>query len=310
MRSKHIKVLISALCLICLTVLLGVAAACGGEPAALSYTGQTLAAGTVGEAYTASVATASGAAEGAEITYALKDGSTLPAGLTLSAAGEISGTPTASADGHKFTVVASSEGATSAEAEFTLTVSAAPVVAEGFVMEAEYADFSSAQTSAGSFSPLPFGSSDAASNGYYVKDLGHSGCTIIFRFTSDAADSTAVMTYRVRSCVSAPGTLSSDWFRISVNGTVQSYSSESLPTGGPDAAFVEFTLPVSVRSGENTITFALGDVTSNALQLNGDVAMPHFDYVSLDSSAELSWQTRSQNIDLQNGAIGVDVPVD
>ena len=132
MRSKHIKVLISALCLICLTVLLGVAASCG-EPAALSYTGQTLAAGTVGEAYTASVATASGAAERAEITYALKDGSTLPAGLTLSAAGEISGTPTASADGHKFTVVASSEGATSAEAEFTLTVSAAPVVAEGFV---------------------------------------------------------------------------------------------------------------------------------------------------------------------------------
>ena len=305
MRSKHIKVLISTLCLICLTVLLGVAAACGGEPAALSYTGQTLTAGTVGEDYTASVATASGAAEGAEITYALKDGSTLPAGLTLSAAGEISGTPTASADGHKFTVVASSDGATSAEAEFTLTVSAAPVEIDGYVMEAEYADLSDALTSAGSYSPMPFRSSDMASNGMYLADLGHPDCTITFQFTTTAADSAAVLTYRIRSCVSAPATLNSDWFRITVNGTAVAYSAESLPTGGDSAAFLEFSVPVTLISGQNTISFSLTDATTG-LQLNGDTAMPHFDCISVDSSATVSWTPRTQNPDI---GVGVEVPV-
>lgn len=95
------------------------------DPVRLSYTATALADATEGVAYTASVATATGA-EG--IQYALKSGSTLPSGLTLSAAGTISGTPTAAAESAKFTVTASAEGAESADAQFTLTVREAPAV--------------------------------------------------------------------------------------------------------------------------------------------------------------------------------------
>ncbi len=67
------------------TFTIGVAA-----PPAITFTTTTLAGGTVGTAYSASVA-ATGGAGG--LTYALGSG-TLPAGLTLSSAGAISGTPT------------------------------------------------------------------------------------------------------------------------------------------------------------------------------------------------------------------------
>lgn len=90
------------------------------EEVKLTYTGSTLADGQVGVAYSASVATAEGADS---ITYALKNGATLPEGLTFGD-GAISGTPSKAADAHKFTVVATA-GDKSAEAEFTLTVKAA-----------------------------------------------------------------------------------------------------------------------------------------------------------------------------------------
>ncbi len=100
-------------------------AACGGTK--ISYSGSSLADGQVGVEYTASVATATGA-DG--ITYALKDGDSLPAGLTLSSAGAISGVPTTAADAKSFTVVASTEGA-SAEASFSIKIKEADFAYEG-----------------------------------------------------------------------------------------------------------------------------------------------------------------------------------
>ena len=97
------------------------------EPVKLSYTATDLADATAGVAYSASVATATGAEN---ITYALKAGSSLPKGLTLSEAGSISGTPEAAVEAAKFTVTASAAGAESADAQFTLTVKEAPVVPE------------------------------------------------------------------------------------------------------------------------------------------------------------------------------------
>ena len=113
-------------------------AACGTK---LAYTGSTLANGSVGVAYTASVATATGA-EG--ITYALKDGSSLPAGLALSESGAISGTPTEVANAAKFTVVATADG-NSVEAEFTITIEKTAMTYEGGTVTAtinEAADLS------------------------------------------------------------------------------------------------------------------------------------------------------------------------
>jgi beta-glucosidase len=89
---------------------------------ALTYSGAGLATGVNGTAYTASAATATG---GSAVIYALKEGSALPAGLTLNADGSITGTPTAEGT-FLFTVVATSSDAGATETTFALTVVAKP----------------------------------------------------------------------------------------------------------------------------------------------------------------------------------------
>ena len=88
----------------------------GGE---LSYAGSTLREGTVNKAYLASVNTATGSDK---ITYKLKAGETLPGGLVLSEAGEISGTPTEECESKSFVVLASAAGCKDAEATFSITI--------------------------------------------------------------------------------------------------------------------------------------------------------------------------------------------
>ncbi len=95
------------------------------EKGLIAYTGKTLAEAIQDEPYVQSVASAAGVTGN---TYAAKD--TLPAGLTLSATGEISGVPTESVENASFTVVASASGADPKEATFTLTI-AEPTAKEG-----------------------------------------------------------------------------------------------------------------------------------------------------------------------------------
>ncbi len=59
------------------------------------------------------------------LTYELKDGCTLPEGLTLTPGGYITGTPTETVTAHKFTVVTVSKYSESQEAEFEITVALA-----------------------------------------------------------------------------------------------------------------------------------------------------------------------------------------
>lgn len=88
-----------------------------GENASLSYTDGTLNAGRVGAAYTASVATATGAGN---ITYTATG---LPSGVMLNADGTLTGTPAPSAVGnYTVTVTASAQGFQSVTAEFTLQI--------------------------------------------------------------------------------------------------------------------------------------------------------------------------------------------
>ena len=84
----------------------------------LNYTSTELTSGKEGQEYSSSVDTAQGAGT---INYALKEGSSLPAGLTLSANGQISGTPT-KAGVYTFSVVASADGKAGDETTFTLYV--------------------------------------------------------------------------------------------------------------------------------------------------------------------------------------------
>lgn len=85
----------------------------------LVYGGGVLAGGTTGEPYSQSVATATGMTE---VVYAVKEGTALPAGLTLSGDGVLSGIPTEAGEA-TVAVTASADGCESVEAVFTLTLS-------------------------------------------------------------------------------------------------------------------------------------------------------------------------------------------
>ncbi|WP_171904895.1 Ig domain-containing protein, partial [Hoeflea olei] len=89
----------------------------------LSPAAGALNAGQVGTAYTQTI-TASGGT--APYSYAVTSGS-LPAGLTLSTGGVLSGTPTTAASA-SFTVTATDANNDTGDAAYTLQVNAAPVV--------------------------------------------------------------------------------------------------------------------------------------------------------------------------------------
>lgn len=84
----------------------------------LKYNRTDLTYGKQGETYSAKIDTAQGAGE---ITYALKEGNSLPKGLTLKADGTIEGTPSECGT-FTFSVISSSEGKVSDEMEFTLFI--------------------------------------------------------------------------------------------------------------------------------------------------------------------------------------------
>ncbi len=84
----------------------------------LSFNDTTLPNARTGESYSARVDTAQGAGE---IKYALKEGSTLPEGLTLSESGILSGTPAKTGD-YSFTIVATADGKVGDEITLTLHI--------------------------------------------------------------------------------------------------------------------------------------------------------------------------------------------
>ncbi len=106
-------------------------AGCGGgggksttSPSTLTVTTTSLAAGTVGASYSATLAASGGTSP---YTWSIASGGgTLPAGLSLSAGGVISGTPTVASSGKITFQVADSEATPqTATASLTLTVNAA-----------------------------------------------------------------------------------------------------------------------------------------------------------------------------------------
>ncbi|WP_082458604.1 putative Ig domain-containing protein [Pedobacter sp. Leaf216] len=92
------------------------------------FNGATLINATPGFAYAKQLDAATGGTAG--YTYALAAGSTLPAGLTLSATGAITGTPTV-ANAYTFSVVATDAKGCKATATYSLTVTAALVLTPG-----------------------------------------------------------------------------------------------------------------------------------------------------------------------------------
>ncbi|MFF5383553.1 putative Ig domain-containing protein [Pedobacter suwonensis] len=92
------------------------------------FNGATLTNATPGFAYSKQLDAATGGTAG--YTYALAPGSTLPAGLSLSSVGAITGTPTV-ANTYSFSVVATDAKGCKATATYNLTVTAALVLTPG-----------------------------------------------------------------------------------------------------------------------------------------------------------------------------------
>lgn len=124
--KEHIKKILIPIFVCALCLILAFPFFMSGCGTSITYSGSTLINGQVGAEYTAYVGTATGADE---ITYALKEGSILPAGLTIDADGFVVGIPEAKAEALSFTVVATADGA-SAEADFTITIGEGAIVYE------------------------------------------------------------------------------------------------------------------------------------------------------------------------------------
>ncbi len=91
--------------------------------AGVTITAATLPTGYVGSAYPSTQLEATGGS-GTYSTWTLATGSALPAGLTLSTSGAISGTPTGSASSTSFTVRVTDSASNTATASFSITVAA------------------------------------------------------------------------------------------------------------------------------------------------------------------------------------------
>ena len=91
--------------------------------AGVTITAATLPIGYAGSVYTSTQVAATGGS-GTYTTWALANGSSLPAGLSLSTAGAISGTPSGSAGATSFTVKVTDSASNTATASFSITIMA------------------------------------------------------------------------------------------------------------------------------------------------------------------------------------------
>lgn len=270
--------------------------ACGngdnpGNSKAVSYEGAALSDGMVGVAYTASVATATGA-DG--IAYALKEGSALPAGLSLSG-GSVSGNPTAAGE-FTFTITASAAGATSADAAFTVTIAARQAGMKEYIMEAEFIDLLEKYGSGWSNTSREYDmviKDAAASNGYYLAFLTTPDMEFTWSFDSDA-DGTGAVAFSMVSEYGPQIALTGVTFKI--NGTVTPYPpftiNGPLPAA-PSTDFVEyfFSTNFPIRAGANTVSLLIR--TNDWFP--GRNGGPTVDYMKIISELDLTFNQHVQD---------------
>lgn len=139
------------------------------ESGSIEYSATALPAGKTGEPYLQDIGTATGMPE---ITYTLKEGSSLPAGLTVSESGELSGIPTEVTEGTNFTVIATASGCDPAEATFSIVIEQGEQVDEdlGYIV---FEDFT-----------LPDATVGEAYNQSVRMAYGVPGITYSFRFSA------------------------------------------------------------------------------------------------------------------------------
>lgn len=282
-----------------LVLSLAVFGACGkteqSEENEIRFTASALADAVVGTAYSASVATATGASG---IEYALKSGSALPKGLALSKSGMISGTPTVAVENAKFTVMASADGAKSAEAEFSLTVSEVPVVFDKtYKMEAEWTysgdDIPNAEFAKNKNNASGKGFVDFKAD--LIDDETDDVSSVVFEFRA-IQESEAELT--VCLGLNEGATTIDKVYTINVNGQEIFFDKEVPECDGANwYDWTELDLGViGLREGKNTIEI-----------IGGDPALC-LDYISLRVPAEQTL-TMYDCTDVYDGK-EVDVPIE
>ena len=113
------------------------------NPAVSVTTGTTLPTGYVGTSYSQTLAATGGSGTG--YSWAVASGSTLPGGLSLSAAGVLSGTPT-TAGTPSFTVTVTDSAQNTASATFTITTKAGVSITTGTTLPTGYVGVNYSQT--------------------------------------------------------------------------------------------------------------------------------------------------------------------
>jgi hypothetical protein len=196
-------------------------------------TASPLPAGDVGTGYSQTF-TASGGA--APLTWSITAG-TLPAGLTLSAAGVLSGTPTASGTSNFTVKVADSAGASTTKA-FALTINAALSITTGALPAGDVGTaYSKSLTATGGTAPITWSlSAGSLPNGLTLSAAGTiSGtptATGTFNFTTKATDAAGAALTKALSIVinAAPSITTASPLDSGVVGTA--YSQTFTVSGG------------------------------------------------------------------------------
>lgn len=216
-----------------------------GYPAMSITTASPLAAGYVNGNYSQSLAATGGSNNAANYTWSISGGTSLPAGLSLSSAGVISGKPTGAPGTTVFTAqVSDSVSGLSTTKSFSITVNAGVSITTGSSLATGYT---------GSNYSVSLNASGGTGTGYiWTVTSGSSlpaGLTLSSAgLLSGQPTAAAANSFNITVTDSAANT-ANQTFSLTVNAGVSITSSNTLPKGYQGAAYPGATLTASGGSG-------------------------------------------------------------
>jgi hypothetical protein len=266
----------------------------------ISYQGSTLVSGTVGVAYSANIATATGASG---IYYSLKSGSELPNGLAL-VGGTISGTPTTAGTTQVVIIADAVNSIAPVEATFSIEIEVEITGPQTYIFEAEYVDltdvwgsgWSNTQTEWGMV--MGDGETTPTSNGFYVAYFVPPAGILKFPFTSNAAG-TGKLSFSMVSeyakefyGVGLAMLLQPSIMTFKINGVeITDYSVLIRAENNPTMDFDEYVFmeEFDILEGENIIEISMSE--PNDYFPNRTGGGPNVDYMKIESELNLVMDT-------------------
>jgi putative Ig domain-containing protein len=207
----------------------------------LKVTAATLPTGYVGSTYTATTLQATGGSSSG-YTWALATGSALPAGLTLSPLGVITGKPTATTPA-SFTATVTDSASNTANGTFSITVDAALTITTATTLPTAYVGSSYSQTLAATGGSGTGYTWALQSGSTLPAGLTLSGGVISGKPTTAGAPSfTVIVTDSVGNTATAT-------FTVTISAGVSITSSSTLPAGYQGTAYPGATLTATGGSG-------------------------------------------------------------